>query len=80
MGYFYLEGIGVEKNLKKAFYWTERAARHGDWDAQYNLAEFYENGLEVEPDLEKSKYWYQQAALQGHDSAIQKCRELGIAF
>ena len=25
VGYFYLEGIGVQKNLEKAFYWTERA-------------------------------------------------------
>lgn len=24
VGYFYLEGIGVQKNLEKAFYWTER--------------------------------------------------------
>lgn len=26
VGYFYLEGLGVEKDLPKAFYWTERAA------------------------------------------------------
>ena len=37
VGYFYLEGIGVQKNLEKAFYWTERAAQHGDRDAQFNL-------------------------------------------
>ena len=26
IGYFYLEGRGVEKDLEKAFCWTERAA------------------------------------------------------
>ena len=32
VGYFYLEGQGVEKDLEKALYWTEQAAIHGDWD------------------------------------------------
>lgn len=78
VGYFYLEGIGVEKDLKEALYWTKRAAQHGDWDAQFNLAWIYEEGLGVEKDIEKVKYWYKQAALQGHDLALEKCRELGI--
>ena len=43
VGYFYLEGYGVQKNLTQAFYWTERAAQHGDRDAQFNLGWFYEN-------------------------------------
>lgn len=37
VGYFYLEGFGVEKDFPKAFYWTERAATHGDWDGQYTI-------------------------------------------
>ena len=49
--HFYLEGIGVQKNLEKAFYWTERAAQHGDRDAQFNLGWFYENGIVVPKDL-----------------------------
>ena len=53
VGYFYLEGIGVQKNLEKAFYWTERAAQHGDRDAQFNLGWFYENGIVVAKDLEQ---------------------------
>lgn len=78
VGYFYLEGIGVEKNLEKALYWTERSAEHGDRDGQCNLAWIYEEGLGVERDFEKVKYWYKQAALQDHDLAIEKCEELGI--
>lgn len=67
IGYFYLEGLGVEKDIEKAFYWTERAAEHGDRDSQYNLAEiFYEAGLFVERDMEKAKEWYRLAANDGH--------------
>ena len=80
VGYFYLEGLGVEKDLAKARYWTERAAAHGDRDGQYNLAWLYEEGLGVEKDMEKVRHWYKQAALQDHDLAIEKCRELGISL
>lgn len=78
VGYFYYEGLGIEKNLEKAFYWTERAAKHGDRDGQNNLAWFYEDGIGVGIDLEQAKYWYKKAALQDHDMAIDKCHELNI--
>lgn len=80
VGYFYLEGLGVEKDLSQAFVWTKRAAEHGDRDGQYNLAFFYEEGIGTEADLDMAKYWYQQAAKQNHDLAIKKCRELGISI
>ncbi len=78
VGYFYLEGLGVEKDLSKALYWTERAAEHGDRDGQCNLAWFYEEAIGVPKDMEKAMYWYQQAALQEHDLAMEKCRKLNI--
>lgn len=78
IGYFYLEGLGVQKDLEKAFYGTERAADHGDWDGQYNLGFFYENGIGTQRDLEKAKIWYKAAAQQGHNLAIEKCREAKI--
>lgn len=80
IGYFYLEGRGVEKDLDKSFFWTERAALHGDWDGQFNLGCFYEEGTAVPADMEKARHWYRQAALQGHELALQKCAELGIAL
>ena len=80
IGYFYLEGRGVEKDLEKAFCWTERAALHGDWDGQFNLACFYEEGIAVPADLEKARHWYRQAALQGHDLALKRCAALGISL
>lgn len=78
IGYFYLEGLGVQKDLEKAFYWTERAANHGDRDGQYNLGLFCEEGIGVERDLEKAKIWYKAAAQQGQDLAINKCREYQV--
>lgn len=78
VGFFYLEGIGVEKDFEKALFWTERAAVHGDRAGQCNLAWIYEEGFGVEKNIEKVKYWYKQAALQGHDLAIEKCEELNI--
>ena len=78
VGYFYLEGLGVEKDIQKALYWTERSANHGDRDGQYNLAWFYEKGVGVEINIEKAQYWYKKSALQGHDLAIEKCKEFSI--
>ncbi|MDE5696721.1 MAG: sel1 repeat family protein [Lachnospiraceae bacterium] len=74
VGYFYYESIGVAKDIEKAVYWTERAARHGDRDGQYNLACFYEEGIGVETDLEKARYWCQLAAEQNQEEAVGKCR------
>lgn len=78
VGYFYYDGLGVEKNAEKAFYWTKRAAEHGDRDGQYNLACFYEEGIGTEIDIETAKVWYGKAAKQNHDLAIKKCHELKI--
>jgi len=78
VGYFYLEGIGVEKDLEQAFYWTEQAAIHGDRDGQYNLAMFLEEGTCGKKDLDLAKEWYLKAARQDHDLARKKCHALGL--
>lgn len=78
IGYFYYDGLGVEKDLEKAVYWTRRAADHGDRDGQCNLAWFHEDAIGVERDMEQAIFWYRKAALQNHDLAIQKCKELGV--
>ncbi len=80
IGYFYYDGLGVEKDLAKAVWWTRRAADHGDRDGQCNLAWFYEDGIGVERDMEQATFWYRQAAMQDHDLAIDKCKELGISL
>lgn len=78
VGYFYLKGLGVPRDLQQAVYWTRRAAIHGDWDGQYNLGSFYEEGVGVDIDLEQARHWYWLAAQQGHRLALQKCREYGM--
>lgn len=78
VGYAYLDGVGVEKDMQKALYWTTRSAEHGDRDGQFNLAFIYEEALCGEKNIEKAKFWYKQAALQNHDLAMEKCAELGI--
>ena len=80
VGYFYYDGLGVEKDMEKALWWTRRAADHGDRDGQCNLAWFYEDGIGVERDVEQAAFWYRKAALQAHDLAIEKCRELGVSL
>ena len=76
VGYFYLEGIGVQKNLEKAFYWTERASQHGDRDAQFNLGWFYENGIVVPKDLKWAERWYVRAASQRQKEALEKIKKI----
>lgn len=39
IGYFYYTGIGTDKSIDKALYWTERALAHGDPDAAEGLNE-----------------------------------------
>lgn len=74
------EGLGVQKDLEKSFYWTKRAAKHGDRDARNNLADlFYEKGAVVEKDIEKATELYKKAALNGHREALEKCRLLGVS-
>ena len=80
VGYFYYDGLGVEKNLEKAVWWMRRAADHGDRGGQCNLAWFYEDGIGVERDMEQAAFWYRRAALQDHDLAIDKCKGLGISL
>ena len=78
VGYFYYRGLGTDKDLEKALYWTTRAAEHGDRDAQYNLATLYETGEGTEKNMETAGHWYLEAAKQKHREAAAKCRKLGI--
>ena len=50
IGYFYDNGIEIEKDLKMAFYWFQEAAKNGNKIAQYNLGICYTNGIGVEKD------------------------------
>ena len=78
VGYFYAEGLGVERDLDRALLWTRRAAEHGDRDGQFNLGCFYEEGTVLARSMEQAALWYQRAARQGHTEAAERCRALGV--
>ena len=78
VGYFYAEGLGVERDLDRALLWTRRAAEHGDRDGQFNLGCFYEEGTVLARDMEQAALWYQRAAHQGHTEAAERLRALGV--
>lgn len=78
VGYFYAQGLGVERNLDRALLWTRRAAEHGDRDGQFNLGCFYEEGTVLARDMEQAALWYQRAARQGHAEAAERLRALGV--
>ena len=78
VGYFYAQGLGVERDLDRALLWTRRAAEHGDRDGQFNLGCFYEEGTALARSMEPAVLWYQWAARQGHTEATERLRALGV--
>jgi TPR repeat protein len=72
LAYLYSNGLEVEKDLKKAYEWTEKAAKQGLAKAQYALAVSLHNGEGVKRDYNQSLYWLEQAANQGYEPAKQR--------
>lgn len=65
----YFTGQGVDKDLAKAFHWTEAAAQQGHINAQYNLGSLYLSGQGVATDVEAGIAWFARAAKAGHADA-----------
>lgn len=61
----YLDGRGVEQDVKKAAYWYEKAAGAGDAFAEFETAYFYETGMGVDKNPERATHWYRLAASSG---------------
>ena len=64
LGEQYRSGEGVRKNLKKAFFWYDKAAQQGKAVAMKYLGWCYEFGHGTRKDTEKAAYWYSQALSQ----------------
>ena len=62
LGTIYHEGLGVERDPKRAVSHFLRAARSGHRGARFWLAVAYEVGRGVELDRIESAYWYSQVA------------------
>ncbi|MAX80063.1 MAG: hypothetical protein CL843_07800 [Crocinitomicaceae bacterium] len=77
LGQFYEMGITVDRDLKKAAYYYEIAAKSGHVLAQVNLGFLYSvDYYELGKDLEKARYWLERAAEQGNEQAVEKLKDL----
>lgn len=65
LGEMYLDGIGTDVDVKKAFYWISKAAHNGDVQAQYLLGFMYENGIKVAVNIPRAIVLYEKAANKG---------------
>ena len=66
LAYFYAEGIGVPKDLPKAFLLCSLAAEEGDATAQYRLGKMYETGSGTDVDPKLAAQWYHRATEAGY--------------
>jgi uncharacterized protein len=66
----YMMGIGVDKDFKKSFYWTEKSANQGNAKALNTLGIFYTGFSEiVDTDLEKAHKLFLKSADLGFTGA-----------
>ncbi len=66
MGWYYLNGEGVERNIELAKKWYRKSARHGDPRAMFSLGEI----AYMERDFPDSLSWFERAADDGHARSI----------
>lgn len=68
---YYMEGYGVEKDMRKAMFWLDRSARNGFRSAQIALADLYFKGIvDNQPYYAHALKWYEKAANQGSAYAM----------
>ncbi len=65
LGSMYLDGMGVEVDHEKAFYWFSKAAIQNDSEAQYLLGFMYENGLGLDIDYAQAAKLYEKSSEAG---------------
>jgi len=66
----YYQGVGVNRNFKKALDFYKKAANQGHLEAQYSLASYYNIlGFNSPENNKKAFFWYEKAAEQGHIDA-----------
>ena len=66
LGFMYMEGDCVEKDLTKAVEWFTHAAEQGLAGSCTTLAMMYEQGDGIEKDLDKAREWYAKAGFEDH--------------
>ncbi len=65
LGWSYVNGTGVNKNVSTGIKWLRKAADQGHSVAQNNLGWCHQNGVGVNKDMGEAVRWYYLAAGQG---------------
>lgn len=69
LGLLYYKGLGVEKNLEKAFRWFFESAKNGHPKSQVNVATMFIRGQGVSKDLVSAYLWAKIASRKGNEKA-----------
>lgn len=72
----YEKGDNIQKNMKKAVAFYQKAAANGHIESMIQLAHLYETGNFVEQNAQKAFRYYESAAKQGYTPAQLKLSEL----
>jgi TPR repeat protein len=70
IGYFYLEGLGTDRDYSLGIEWLESAADKGSMNALFYLATVYENGDGVEEDIDKALEYYLEGVIRGDNDSL----------
>lgn len=69
IGKMFSYGLGVDKDLKKAFDWFRKSALQGNQYAEFSLGNAFYFGNGVEKDLKSALEWYEKSAQKGQPYA-----------
>ncbi len=66
MGWFYLNGVGVEQDIEQARRWYRKSARQGDSRAMFSLGQM----AYIERDFADAQVWFRRAIDKGHARSL----------
>jgi len=70
LGFMYMDGRGVKKNIPEALKWLKKATDQGNSNAAYQLGQMYEQGFKVKKDYAEAYKWNLKAAKLGSVDAM----------
>jgi TPR repeat protein len=76
LGYKYLDGDGVEKNIPEAVKWFKLAAGNGDVYAAYTLGKTFHDGDGMPQDYTEAMKWFRVAAELGDANSQYRVAEM----
>jgi TPR repeat protein len=66
MGWFYLNGVGIEQDIEQARRWYRKSARQGDDRAMFSLGQMAYD----EKDFSDAQLWFTRASDKGHARSL----------